>query len=131
MVITTQALAAIWRNSPEATALHGAIMRDPVRFISAATVAEAAMLLLAERSGASDLELDALLRELGSTVLPLTEDHTHRAREAARTRGPGRHEAALSLGDCCAYALSSASGEPLLCAAGSALMLTDAERVIT
>ncbi|HEY0931929.1 MAG TPA: type II toxin-antitoxin system VapC family toxin [Gemmatimonas sp.] len=127
MILTTSALMALWRNSTDASALHTAIMRAPLRLVSAATVLEAAMILMGERRGGSDLELDALLRELDVTVVPFTEDHAHRAREAARTYGMGRHEAALTLGDCVAYALAGAAGEPLL-TAGGAFTKTDIER---
>lgn len=128
MILTTSALAALWRNSEDASRLHTAIMRSSVRAISAATVLEAAMTLLGERSGGSDLELDALLRELDVTVVPFTEAHAHRAREAARTFGRGRHEAALTMGDCVAYALAIESGEPLL-VVGDHMRRTDVERV--
>lgn len=128
MIVTTSALASLWRNGPEASRLHGAITRDPVRAISAATLLEASMVLLAERRGGSDLELEALLRELDVTVVPFTEAQAHRAREAARTYGRGRHAAALTMGDCIAYALAVESGEPLL-HVGEPLGLTDVERV--
>lgn len=128
MILTASAVSALWRNAPEASRLHTAIMRSPVRAISAATVLEAAMVLLAERQGGSDLELDALLRELDVTVVPFTEAKAHRAREAARTYGRGRHAAALSFGDCMAYALAAESGEPIL-DVGEAFRRTDLERV--
>lgn len=128
MIVTTAALVALWRNAPDASRLHTAMVRDPVRAIATPTVVEAAMVLLAERQGGSDLELDALLRELDVTVVPFSEAHAHRAREAARTYGRGRHRAALSMGDCFAYALAVESGEPLLCV-GEPFTLTDVERV--
>lgn len=128
MILTTSALRALWRNEADASLLHTAIMRAPVRAISAATVVDAALLLLSERQGGVDLELDALLRELEVTVLPFTESQAHRAREAARTFGAGRHAAALGFGDCMAYALAIESGEPVL-AVGEAFVGTDVERV--
>lgn len=128
MILTTSALSALWRNDADASLIHTAIMRSPVRAVSAATVVDAALVLLGERMGGVDLELDALLRELEVTVVPFTEAQAHRAREAARTYGPGRHEAALSLGDCMAYALAVESGEPVL-AVGTAFVGTDVERV--
>lgn len=128
MILTTSALMALWRNTADASRLHTAIMRSAVRAISAGTVLEAAMTLLAERGGGSDLELDALLRELDVTVVPFTEAHAHRAREAARTYGRGRHEAALTMGDCIAYALAIETGEPLL-DVGDGMRRTDVERV--
>jgi ribonuclease VapC len=128
MILTTSALVALWRNSSEASRLHTAIMRGAVRAISAVTVLEAGMTLLGERAGGSDLELDALLRELDVTVVPFTEAQAHRAREAARTYGRGRHTASLTMGDCVAYALAAESGEPLL-DVGDGMALTDIERL--
>jgi ribonuclease VapC len=128
MILTLSALQALWQNSPDASRLHTAIMRSPVRAVSSATVVEAAMALLAERMGGSDLELDAL-RELDAVVVPVTEAQSHRAREAARTYGPGRHAAQLTLGDCLAYALAVELGEPLLAVGTDGLARTDIERV--
>lgn len=128
MILTTSALRALWRNETDASLLHTAIMRAPMRAISAATVVDAALLLLSERQGGVDLELDALLRELEVAVVPFTESQAHRAREAARTFGVGRHAAALGFGDCMAYALAIESGEPVL-AVGEAFVGTDVERV--
>ncbi len=128
MILTTSALRALWRNETDASLLHTAIMRAPVRAISAATVVDAALLLLSERQGGVDLELDALLRELEVAVVPFTESQAHRAREAVRTFGVGRHAAALGFGDCMAYALAIESGEPVL-AVGEAFVGTDVERV--
>lgn len=128
MILTTSALRALWCNEADASLLHTAIMRAPVRAVSAATVVDAAMQLLSERQGGADLELDALLRELEVVVVPFSESQAHRAREAARTFGPGRHKASLGLGDCMAYALAIESGEPVL-AVGEAFVGTDVERV--
>jgi ribonuclease VapC len=40
--------------------------------------------------------------------------HADLARDAYRRFGKGNHPAALNFGDCIAYALSAANGEPLL-----------------
>ncbi len=127
MILASSALVALWRNTSDASRLHTAIMRSPLRAVSAATVLEAAMILLGERQGGSDLELDALLRELEVTVVPFTEAHAHRAREAARTYGRGRHRAGLTYGECVAYALAAETGEMLLFV-GDGLAQTDVER---
>ena len=37
MILTTSALRALWQNAPDASRLHTAIMRSPVRAVSAAT----------------------------------------------------------------------------------------------
>jgi ribonuclease VapC len=54
----------------------------------------------------------------------VTEEQGRKAREAYRAFGKDRHKAALNLGDCFAYALSKATGEPLLFK-GANFALTD------
>jgi len=50
------------------------------------------------------------------------------ARSAWRLFGKGRHSAKLNIGDCCSYALSAHSGEPLLFK-GDDFSKTDISRV--
>ena len=47
-------------------------------------------------------------------MIAFTVDHLRLAREAYERYGKGQHPAGLNLGDCCAYALSLHTGEPLL-----------------
>lgn len=49
-----------------------------------------------------------------SVVEPLTVEQGHLARQAFLDFGKGRHPARLNFGDCFAYALAKATGEPLL-----------------
>jgi ribonuclease VapC len=46
--------------------------------------------------------------------MPCEKSGLELARDAYRRYGKGYHRAALNFGDCCAYALAAASGEPLL-----------------
>ena len=46
--------------------------------------------------------------------MPFSVEHAELARAAWRSYGRGRHSAGLNLGDCVAYALARATGEPLL-----------------
>lgn len=46
--------------------------------------------------------------------MPFSPDQLAAARHAFRAFGKGRHAAALNFGDCCSYALSKSTGEPLL-----------------
>ena len=46
--------------------------------------------------------------------MPLTLELAEVARDAYRRFGRGRHPAGLNCGDCFAYALAKATGEPLL-----------------
>jgi hypothetical protein len=47
-------------------------------------------------------------------IVATAPDHVDLAREAWRRYGKGRHPAGLNICDCLAYALSKATGEPLL-----------------
>jgi ribonuclease VapC len=47
-------------------------------------------------------------------VVPVDSEQVEIARSAWRRYGKGRHAAGLNFGDCFAYALAAASGEPLL-----------------
>ena len=59
--------------------------------------------------------LDEFLREAEVIVEPVTEAQARIAREAYRDFGKGTgHPVQLNFGDCFAYALAKASGEPLL-----------------
>jgi len=54
------------------------------------------------------------MRRAEIIVEPVTQEHSHIARQAYSDFGKGRHPAALNFGDCFSYALSIVSGEPLL-----------------
>jgi len=114
MVIDTSAIVAIALNEPEALSFEEAIVDDPVRLISAATVLETAMALetrLGEKGGS---ELDLWLYKIGAEIVPVSAEHADQARRAWRRYGKGRHPAGLDFGDCFSYALASLTGEPLL-----------------
>jgi ribonuclease VapC len=114
MVIDTSALIAILQGEPSAERLLAAVEADHRRLVSAATVVEASLVVLARFGEAGDTQLDRLLRALGVDVVPVGDEQAVIAREAALRFGRGRHPAALNVGDCFSYALSVARGEPLL-----------------
>ena len=59
--------------------------------------------------------LDDLFREARLVIEPVTVVQARIAREAYRDFGKGSgHPAKLNFGDCFAYALAKATGEPLL-----------------
>ena len=79
------------------------------------------------RSGiAGGYELDRFLEESLIELVPVSRDHARRARRVWRRFGKGNHPAALNFGDCFAYALAEATGEPLLFK-GRVFSLTDIE----
>ena len=57
---------------------------------------------------------DETLGVMGVQITAVTPAEAKFAREAYRKYGKGNHPAKLNLGDCFAYALSKARGEPLL-----------------
>ena len=57
---------------------------------------------------------DEVVLRVGIVIEPVTVDQAHLARQAFLDFGKSRHPAALNFGDCFAYALAKATGEPLL-----------------
>ena len=59
-------------------------------------------------------KLDQIISRMNVKVTEVTPEQAYLAREAYQKFGRGHHPAKLNLGDCFAYALSRARGEPLL-----------------
>ena len=115
MIVDTSALIAILRDEPEAPACAKAIEASSRRRISAANFVEAAIVIDASRDPVASRRFEDLVREAQLVVEPVTEAHARIAREAYRDFGKGSgHPARLNFGDCFAYALARATGEPLL-----------------
>lgn len=114
MVIDTSAIVAIAQNEPEAPTLEQRIADDPVRFISAATLLEAAMVLETRFGEPGGAELDLWLARANVEIVAVEAEHADQARRAWRRYGKGRHPAGLNYGDCFSYALAKLTDEPLL-----------------
>ena len=115
MIVDTSALIAILRDEPEAPACAKAIEDASCRRISAANFVEAAIVIDASRDPVATRRFEDLVREAQLVVEPVTEAQARIAREAYRDFGKGSgHPARLNFGDCFAYALARATGEPLL-----------------
>ena len=114
MVIDTSALMAILFKEFDRQHFLDAIDEDPVRLISSVTALEAAMVVEARKGEPGGRELDLLLHKAKIEIVTFTADHFEMARHSWRKFGKGNHPAALNFCDCCAYALSKISGEPLL-----------------
>jgi ribonuclease VapC len=115
MIVDSSALIAILRNEAEAPAFTRAIAAAPHRRISAANFVEAAIVIDGSRDPIASRRFDDLLREAQIVMEPITEAQARIAREAYRDFGRGSgHPAQLNFGDCFAYALARATGEPLL-----------------
>jgi len=59
-------------------------------------------------------QCDVFFRRAEIVIEPVTVEQAHLARQAFLDFGKGRHPARLNFGDCFAYALAKATGEPLL-----------------
>jgi ribonuclease VapC len=115
MIVDTSALLAILRDEPEAEVCARAIESSAVRRVSAGNFVEAAVIIDASRDPIASRRFDDLLKEAHIAVEPVTEAQARIAREAYRDFGKGSdHPARLNFGDCFAYALAKATGEPLL-----------------
>lgn len=114
MVIDTFEIVAIAQNEPEAPTFEQRIADDPVRFISAATLLEAAMVLETRFGEPGGAELDLWLAKANVEIVAVEAEHADQARRAWRRYGKGRHPAGLNYGDCFSYALAKLTDEPLL-----------------
>jgi ribonuclease VapC len=114
MVVDSSALLAILFEEPEAARIAGTVEADPRRLASAFTLLETAIVVEARKGETGGREFDLLIHRIGLESVPLTASQAEVAREAWRRFGKGRHAANLNIGDCCAYALSRISGEPML-----------------
>jgi ribonuclease VapC len=114
MVLDSSAVLAILFDEPERRAFSDAIERDAKRLMSAASLLESALLVEARRGEPAGRELDLLLHRADVEIVPVNAAQAQIARLGWRRFGKGRHPAGLNFGRCFAYALSKASGEPLL-----------------
>lgn len=75
---------------------------------------EVSIVIEAKKGEAGGRELDALLKRIKMEIIPFDHKQSDIARQAWRKYGKGRHQAGLNIGDCCSYALSKVSAEPIL-----------------
>lgn len=115
MIVDTSALIAILREETDADNFLEALAAAQICRLSAATLLETAIVVDGNRSPVLSRRLDELVRELHLVIEPVTEGQARSAREAYRDYGRGSgHLTRLNFGDCFAYALARATGEPLL-----------------
>ena len=115
MIVDSSAVLAILFREEDTLRFAEAIEAATTCRMSAANFLEAAIRI--DRGGnaiASDA-FDDFIRETGILIEPATVEHAHLARRAYRAYGEGTgHPTKLNFGDCFAYALAEATGEPPL-----------------
>ncbi len=114
MVIDTSAIAAILFDEPERADFIGQIAATNVRLISAATLLECQIVVMTRKGELGRAELQLFVHEAELEVVAFDQNQVDFAALAWRRYGKGRHPAALNYGDCFAYVLAKATGEPLL-----------------
>jgi len=115
VIVDSSAMVAILRDEPDALMFAESIERAAIVRISAANFLETAIVIDASRSPISSRRVDDFAIESRLRIEPVTETQAHIARQAYRDFGRGSgHPAGLNFGDCFAYALAKATGEPLL-----------------
>lgn len=114
MVLDTSAIVAILFDEPERRRFDEAIEAHSRRLISAVTLVEATMVIERRHGAPGGLRLERFIRAAELEIISVTPEQAILACAAFRRYGRGRHPAGLNLGDCFAYALAKASGEPLL-----------------
>jgi ribonuclease VapC len=114
MVLDTSAVVAVLFDETERRAFNERIATAPVRLLSAVSRVELTCVVEGRKREQGRADLERFLAEAQIQLVDVNRSHVDLACEAFRRYGRGRHPAALNIGDCFAYALAKATGEPLL-----------------
>ena len=130
MIVDASAALAILLEEPEGPAMEDLLLAGNARHaMSPVNYLEAAVRVYSRPEAAKGRELDPLLGALRIDLAQITAEQAYLARRAYLKFGRGNHPAKLNLGDCFAYALATARGEPLLFK-GDDFSLTDVEAAL-
>jgi ribonuclease VapC len=114
MVLDTSALLAMLLAEPERDTYVALLADADDPLISAATLLETSIVMLATTAEAGIQDLDELLATGGVRCVAVDEHQARLARDAFARFGKGRSPAGLNVGDCFSYALARAANRPLL-----------------
>ncbi len=115
MIVDSSAIVAILKHEPDARKLAEIIENTSNCRMSAVTFVETAIVIDSKRNSTLSRRLDDLCRDAEIELVAVDETQARIARQAYRDFGKGSgHPAKLNFGDCFAYALAKAVGEPLL-----------------
>lgn len=108
VVLDTSVLAAVVFGEPDAEqVVEDLLAHEDEILISAATVVEAAIVVMARRGDEARERLHALLSHLGVQARSVDAALAARAVRAWHRFGKGRHPAGLNIGGCFSYALAT------------------------
>jgi ribonuclease VapC len=114
MIVDISAPTAILYREPEVANFVEIIHEAEILRISVANYVELSMVVERQLGPDGMRQAEAFMRRAGIVIEPVTLEHGELARQAFLDFGKGRHKAGLNFGDCFAYALAKAFGEPLL-----------------
>jgi ribonuclease VapC len=115
MIVDSSAVLAVIGKEPGYEHIVHALAASEETWIGAPTRLEAGMVLTARLGPRGKTVLARFLQENAIKTAAFDEGHAVLALDAYFRFGKGRHRAGLNFGDCCAYAIASKAGEPLLC----------------
>ena len=113
IAVDTSALVAIILGEDDAERF-ARVMAEQSNTVSAASLAEASMVIQSRRGDDAVRDLQLLLERCHTAIAPVDEQAAWAAHAAWLRFGKGRHPAGLNFGDCFAYALAKSLGVPLL-----------------
>ena len=128
LVADTSALLAALFAAPRREAVLVALAEADDVLLSSCSLLEAGIVAQSRLGPEGQAELERLLDAFGVEIAAFTADQATLAGDAWRRFGKGRHPAALTILDCCSYALARAAHRPLL-AIGHDFARTDLELV--
>jgi ribonuclease VapC len=114
VIIDSSAILAIALREPDELRMLTAIIEAPMCKISAANGLEISLVVDGKKETTAAADFDELMDRLKIKIVEVSPEQAVIAREAHRRFGRGHHPAKLNYGDCFAYALARATGEPLL-----------------
>ena len=114
MIVDSSAVLAILFGEADARRHASAIMAAYPCRMSVANVLEASIALERRGGATAAHDLDALLERAEIELVPSRWNTWRRPAVRGGASAKGNHPAALNFGDCFAYALARATGEPLL-----------------
>ena len=114
MIIDTSAVLAVLLEEPEGPTFSELLVGSAAVRMSTATYVE--LISVCDRRIGPDAvaKAEQLVERVQIELIAFTIEQAQWARHARLTYGVGRHRANLNFGDCFAYALAKATGEPLL-----------------
>jgi ribonuclease VapC len=127
VIVDTSVLVTLIREEAATARFIPVLNRNVGKLkMSTASYLEAGIVIDANDDPVVSAKLDEIVRLFEIELVPVSAFHARTAREGYRTFGKGRHPAKLNFGDCFAYALARATGEPLMFK-GDDFSLTDVE----